>query len=347
MVALGVIAVFAHGPIPQDPAYHRFVDTRALFGIPNALNVLSNLPFLAVGLLGFRALIRRGAAVGDPWERRAFFVLFAGITLTAFGSAYYHWAPDDARLVWDRLPMTVVFGPLFALVLGERLGAAWGRLLWPLVVLGVVSVMVWRLTDDLRLYALVQFVPLALLPLLLLLYPPKYSHQGELWAMIAWYVGAKLLELLDVQIWSLGQLVSGHTLKHLAAGAAVFHVVRWVERRDRLARAARRGAASCRGTPEQRVYRPRFAPRLIILGAGGRGGLPPPNLFMPNAGLPVGPWLWGALASWACSASVLAAALLSEASGALSFFGIGFIPRVNGFSHQKPSKSWARRPPLR
>lgn len=231
----GAVGMFLHAPIPQDPAYHRFVDARAFFGLPNALNVLSNVPFLIVGFLGFRVLLRRGEALGELWERRLFWLMFAGITLTAFGSGYYHLAPDDSRLVWDRLPMTLVFMPLFAAILGERIAPVFGRVvLWPLLVTGVASVFVWRATDDLRLYALVQFIPLVLLPLLLLLYPAKYTQQKYLWWMIGCYVAAKLLEIFDAQVWGLGHLVSGHTVKHLAAGVAIYQVVRLLERRERV-----------------------------------------------------------------------------------------------------------------
>src|SRR2546422_9702397 len=40
------------GPISQDAAYHEFADTRRLFGVPNFLNVASNIPFLVIGILG-------------------------------------------------------------------------------------------------------------------------------------------------------------------------------------------------------------------------------------------------------------------------------------------------------
>src|SRR5690242_13090880 len=78
-------------PIPQDQAYHAFADRRTIFGIPNFGNVISNVPFAGIGIIGLRLVH------GAPAR-----VLFAGVLLTFFGSAYYHLAPSDARLVWDR-----------------------------------------------------------------------------------------------------------------------------------------------------------------------------------------------------------------------------------------------------
>ena len=50
LAALSLLALGLLDPIPQDLAYHNFADTRALFGLPNAYDVLSNIPFLLVGV---------------------------------------------------------------------------------------------------------------------------------------------------------------------------------------------------------------------------------------------------------------------------------------------------------
>jgi hypothetical protein len=144
------------GPIAQDETYHSFADSRSIFGIPNFWNVVSNLPFAFIGTLG---LIR----ARDSASR----LLFAGVFLTAFGSAYYHWSPDDARLVWDRLPMTIVFMSLLAMIASEEFPFA-RRMLIPLVCVGIASVVWWRLSGDLRVYVLVQFAPMVIIPVLLL-----------------------------------------------------------------------------------------------------------------------------------------------------------------------------------
>ncbi|MBH0210122.1 MAG: alkaline phytoceramidase, partial [Nitrospira sp.] len=146
--AIAGIVILGGSPSPQDPAYHRMADERHFFGIPNCLNVLSNLPFAFVGLLGlvtvFRLKTGKAPLFGDPWERWPYAVLFAGIGLTTVGSAYYHLSPDNTRLVWDRLPMTFGFMGLLTAILTERVGLRTGRLLLgPLLLLGVGSVVYW------------------------------------------------------------------------------------------------------------------------------------------------------------------------------------------------------------
>ena len=245
IVGLGLAALVAVAllpPIPQDPAYHAFADRRRLLGLPNALNVLSNVPFVLLGALGWRFLLTEGRQRADgplteDWERSAFGILFAGIGLTGLGSAYYHLAPGNVTLFWDRLPLTIVFMSLFAVVIAERIGLAAGRRLLPLLLLvGAGSVLYWLLGElsgagDLRPYLLVQFFPLVAVPLLLLLFPPRYTRGPDLVWALAWYALAKLFELLDAKIFAGGGIVSGHTLKHLAAAGAMYWILRMVELR--------------------------------------------------------------------------------------------------------------------
>jgi hypothetical protein len=85
---------------------------------------------------------------------------------------------------------------------------------------GLASVLYWRATDDLRPYVLVQFLPVLLIPLVLLLYPRRGS--AGLWLALACYVLAKALEQFDGQVYAaLGGVISGHSLKHLAAAAGM------------------------------------------------------------------------------------------------------------------------------
>jgi hypothetical protein len=220
--------MIALGPIAQDPAYHHFADGRTILGVPNFLNVVSNVPFVVIGILGLRATKSATARV-----------FFGAVTATAFGSAWYHLQPDDQTLFCDRLPMAVGFMALFALVIGDRLGerlAGW--LSAPLIAAGVASVVCWRLTGDLRMYGLVQFFPLVAIPAMMLLFPSRGGGGSSLAAGLVCYAVAKLLELLDAPIFALGHVVSGHTLKHLIAavatsfcGAAILgfgrHAVSW------------------------------------------------------------------------------------------------------------------------
>src|SRR5712691_5914887 len=113
VTAAAVAAACLVPPIPQDPAYHRFADTRPMSGVPNAWAVLSNLPFVLVGLAGLRQVLTAPAGAAAPFvesrERWPYALFFAGVALTGVGSGYYHWAHDNARLVWDRLPLTIGF----------------------------------------------------------------------------------------------------------------------------------------------------------------------------------------------------------------------------------------------
>jgi hypothetical protein len=209
-------------PIPQDQSYHQFADVRALFGIPNVWNVISNLPFIAIGAVGL-ARCRDDAAT---------IAIFLGIFLTGFGSAYYHWSPNDDTLFWDRLPMTLAFMAILAGAVEERVNAKAGAiLLWPLLATGVFSLLLWHWNDDLRLYVWVQFFPCLALPLMFLLLPPKYSGTSYWIVAAALYALAKVLEHFDGAIYAIGQLVSGHTLKHLAAAAACLAILRHFQTR--------------------------------------------------------------------------------------------------------------------
>lgn len=234
VLLIGVTAVVP--PVPQDPAYHDFADQRPAFGIPNVLNVASNLPFLVVGALGFVFLAQDRRAGGrgrfaTAAERRPYWLLFAGIGLTGLGSGYYHWTPDTRTLFWDRLPMTVGFMALLASVVGERISRRAGAwLLWPLVGVGVWSTLYWHLGElggrgDLRPYGLVQFGSLLLIPLILVLFPARYTGTRDLMIAIGWYGLAKVFEHFDRGIFELTG-VSGHSLKHLASAAGAYWLLR-------------------------------------------------------------------------------------------------------------------------
>lgn len=222
LAAVSLFGLLLLPPIPQPQNYHLFADDRALFGIPNFWNVASNLPFVIIGAVG--VLRVRGNASAR--------MIFLGVFLTGFSSSYYHWRPDDAGLFWDRLPMAVAFMAILANMVEERIDAKAGAaLLWPLMALGVISLLVWRGTDDLRLYGWVQFFPCLTLLLLIWLFPPKYTGTGYWLAAAVCYALAKLLESADAKIFSAGHILSGHTLKHFMAAAACYAILRVFETR--------------------------------------------------------------------------------------------------------------------
>lgn len=215
-----VVLMIVTPAIPQSEAYHDFADKREFFGIPNTLNVVSNFPFLVVGLVGL-VLCYYGNyfRLSSQGELLGWTCFFVGVAAVAFGSSYYHLKPDDATLVWDRLPMTIAFTSIVAIFIIERIDQHKGTVsIVPLILAGILSILYWRFFDDLRPYALVQFLPCIAIPLMAIILPPMYTHSTYwLWAA-AFYLIAKVEEAEDKVIYGwTHHIVSGHTLKHLCA----------------------------------------------------------------------------------------------------------------------------------
>lgn len=221
--ALGDVSLPA---IPQDANYHGFADTGKYFGIPNFWNVASNLPFLLVGFVG--VLATRQGQGGLPQLKAHYLVFFIGVFLTGIGSGYYHWEPNNETLFWDRLPMTIAFMALFSIVIGEHMDINASRwLLWPLIMVGIISVCYWQWTEsigkgDLRLYGLVQFLPMLIIPLTLVLLPSRFSSVRYLWWVVIAYGISKLLEYFDHELFRLLGFLGGHPLKHIAAALGAY-----------------------------------------------------------------------------------------------------------------------------
>ncbi len=244
LFAIAVIALFSMGPIPQDQHYHNFADKRNLFGVNNFSNVVSNLPYILVGILGFFTTLRfrnYEEKFIDKREAIPFLIAFLGVFLIGLGSAYYHFTPNNDTPVWDRLPMAISFMVIFSIVISERISLKAGLFLLPLfLVLGMVSVIYWNYTEhlrqgDLRLYALVQFFPFLAIPLIIILFPAEYSGSRYLWETIFWYLIAKISEHFDWHIFELtGLFISGHTLKHLTSALATYSLVRYLKFRRAL-----------------------------------------------------------------------------------------------------------------
>jgi len=228
IVVITIIAVFRMEPIAQDPGYHNFADQRGVINIPNFFDVISNLSFVIVGVMGIR-LIRSGRATGGLPELQAVYLtFFTGVFLTGLGSAYYHFHPDNQTLLWDRLPMTIAFMALFSAIIGENISSRIAlKIFIPLLALGIVSAGYWHVSElngrgDLRAYALVQFLPILLIPLILLLFDSKLNGKKYIWGIIGAYAVSKLMEFFDAPIYNALNVISGHSLKHLIAAFATF-----------------------------------------------------------------------------------------------------------------------------
>ena len=231
LVASPPVALFIlYGkPIPQDPGFHLFADLRTCLGLKNFGNVASNLLFLVVGAIGMAWCYGNSGMTA----RRSWIVFFLGVALVFFGSGYYHYGSNDDSLVWDRLPMTVAFMGLFAALLIEHAAVKHElALLVPALVIGIGSVILWKYTNDLRVYLWVQITPLLVIPYLIAAYPGQFTHRHYLLYGVGLYGLALVAQFLDSGIYvATGNAISGHSLKHLVAAAAPFCLYLMLKRR--------------------------------------------------------------------------------------------------------------------
>jgi hypothetical protein len=217
-------------PIPQDVLYHHFANDNKVLGISNCWNVVSNIGFVITGIMGIQFLLKHRITNPIIWT------LFVGIVLTGFGSAYYHLAPNNTSLVWDRLPMTIVFTSFFALIYSWCFSEKMGFNIWILsLAVGIYSVFYWQYTEhefrgDLRLYAIVQFLPILLIAIIVATNFKRHTFLLKPIAMIVlWYVIAKLLEHFDMYLFETTNMLSGHPIKHIAAAAATYYMYKMVK----------------------------------------------------------------------------------------------------------------------
>ncbi len=219
-----------------------FADQRAFFRAANFFDAVSNVAFLIVGAWGLTFVWqdrepRPSAAFAESSERRFYAVLFGAVALTGFGSVYYYLAPDNERLAWDRLPIAVSFASLFAAAIAERVSMRAGlRRLPALLALGAGSVLYWRwtelyATENLWPYVGVQFYSAAAIVLIVVLFPSRYTRGTDILGAAGLYALAKIAESLDQEIYALGNIVGGHTLKHVIAAIAIYWILRTLQKR--------------------------------------------------------------------------------------------------------------------
>lgn len=234
ILLLFVIILAQKGPIPQDLEYHNFADQRRLLGINNFWNVVSNIPMFFLGIYGFRLVFSNFKRRPDFTAKWIPVVLVFGVFITSFGSAYYHFAPDNDTLVWDRLPMTLMFMPVFSLLIYDFIGKNWGK--WAFLIsvpLGVFSIWYWQFTEqigagDLRFYAFVQFFPMLIAPFIIGLSSKKTRYTHYFWLVLGWYVVAKFFEHYDLYTYQVLGFWSGHTLKHLIGAISLFYLMKLI-----------------------------------------------------------------------------------------------------------------------
>jgi hypothetical protein len=227
-------------------SYYHFADTRPFLGVPNFMDIASNVGFLIAGALGL-AYLWGGDERADPVRREVrwpYTVFFGGVLLTTFGAATFHLeplladgTPDSDGMVWDRLPITVAFMALLAAFVADRVHAGAGLVALPLLVAaGVAATLYWYATynagaGDLRPYALVQAYPALAIVLICWLFPGRHTHGRYVLYLLLWYGIAKAFEAYDGKVYDLlGSTVSGHTVKHLLAAVAACVVLAMLRR---------------------------------------------------------------------------------------------------------------------
>ncbi len=227
LTALCVAAAALIPAVPQPLDYHDFADQRTLLGIPNFMDVVSNAGFIAAGLAGLVVALGRRGMFARAVERVPYAVFFVGLVLTGAGSAYYHLSPSNETLVWDRLPMTVAFMSLIAAQIVDRISVRAGlALLGPMLAVGAWTVVYWIRTEragagNVVPYAVLQVYCMLIVVGIALLHRSRYTRGEDIYWVFAAYLAAKLFETFDAEIFGLlGGMVSGHTLKHLAAAAS-------------------------------------------------------------------------------------------------------------------------------
>ena len=234
---LAVAAAFLLPAMPQPLDYHHFADQRAVFGIGNFLDVVTNVAFLLAGLAGLVVVFSGRACFEFPGERWPYAVFFLGVLLTAAGSAWYHLSPDNETLFWDRLPMTIAFMGLLSSQIVDRVSVRAGlALLVPMLLVGMGSVVYWIVTEragagNVLPYGILQGYSVVVLLIMATLHRSRYTRANDVYFIFGWYVLAKVLESMDAEVLALGHVVSGHSLKHVAAAAAGFVACRMLLRR--------------------------------------------------------------------------------------------------------------------
>jgi len=241
------LAAWLLPPVAQSESYHAFADQRAWGALPHAADVLSNAGFLLAALAGAWALARSRAIPLDCTTRALATLFFAGLACAGVVSAWYHWAPHDATLLWDRLGMVPAFAGLLGLAVQTRVD---GRCAWA-VALGVLAagpwtLAVWAATGNALPWALLQGGGMLAVLGLACMAPRTEALALRLGAVIAFYAMAKLLEWGDAAVFAATQgAVSGHSLKHLAAACAALPVMAALQ-------AARQGTIAASSLPSSR-----------------------------------------------------------------------------------------------
>lgn len=225
VLAIAMWWVLPHADFPD---YGKFADDR----LSHARNVLSNLGLVLIGAAGVPWALRHR---GDDFT--ASLTLFIGVFAAGLGSMYFHAQPlldgrlNRSALLWDRMPITMAFAGLIALVLRDRVLHRPNRFVLPfLVVVGLATALYWYWSGDLYPYAFFQFYTAAGTLLMIMILRPAYTEAGYVAAAVCLFGISKVFEEFDALIYGKWE-IGGHPLKHIASAFAALMILLWLAKR--------------------------------------------------------------------------------------------------------------------
>jgi len=223
------------GRYQQEQNYHQFADNRVFFGIPNGLDVMSNLAIVFPGIAGIAFVHERQKNKyewADKFEPTILYCMFFGMVLTFFGSVWFHLEPSNSTLVWDRLGMVIIMACYCSLIIFDRFDSNLAKKVhFPLILIGFSSVFIWQYFDDLRFYFAFK-VQLFILVFILLKYGEEsYNRSKDYILSLALFGLATIFEFNDGVVFDALIIISGHTLKHIVAGIALWWIMRMTRER--------------------------------------------------------------------------------------------------------------------
>ncbi|EAQ96675.1 hypothetical protein KT71_06609 [Congregibacter litoralis KT71] len=224
-------------PLPQPADYHQLADQRTIFGVPNAIDVFTNFPYVVVSIVALfcvTRLYRESREVLAAFIFGCFFLSTASVSIT---SSLYHLAPNNVSLVGDRL--SIVFSATFLVgvaclkVFGSRETL---RVVAISGIYGVSSMLYWCLTSGSRLENILYYVAFQIFVVCFVAFccflrcARSMSYKWLLSAVVA-YAASKPFEINDAQFLALTNgLISGHSAKHLVivfcVCAVLMHMLR-------------------------------------------------------------------------------------------------------------------------
>ena len=235
---IAFITMFFIEPIPQIAKYSDFIDKRNIFGIPNFYNVISNIPFLFVGIYAF-VLLKKDKLSYQYKIKFIYYTMSLGVVGVFFGSSYFHLDENNQTLFFDRLPMVIIFMSIFSIVISEFVHLEIGKKLFPyLLFIGLASITYWIVGElngagDLRLYGLVQFLPMLIIPIILLSFQNKSHKVSAYWYLLFAYIFAKVFEFFDACVFKYTSIISGHSIKHFVSALGILMFFQTIKKQKR------------------------------------------------------------------------------------------------------------------